>query len=118
MIFMRIFLMALLLCIVNRVDSVSADSLYQTKPASSFAVSASQKVEIFVTSWCKYCKALEAFLAQNRIRYTRYDVEKDAAGKKKYDSYGAPGFPLVKIGSKLIYGFDPAAILNAIRKEV
>ena len=57
-----------------------------------------KKVEIFVTSWCPYCRKLEAFLKQSQIEYTRYDVEKDEKGARLFEDLGGEGVPLVRVG--------------------
>jgi len=63
-------------------------------------------MEIFVTSWCPHCRDLENYLSSKRVQYTKYDIEKDAAGKSKYDQIGVRGVPVVKLGSTVITGFD------------
>jgi glutaredoxin len=65
-----------------------------------------KKIEIFVTSWCPHCRDLEAYLTSKNVQFVRYDIEKDAAGKAKYDQMGVRGVPVVKYGSTVIRGFD------------
>jgi len=72
-------------------------------------------VEIFVTEWCPYCRKLEAFLKKNRIKYTKYDVEKSALGKQKFAKIGGSGIPVTKVGDRIIRGYDPERILQLIR---
>jgi len=74
----------------------------------------SKKVEIFITDWCPYCRKLEKFLRPNKIKYKRYDIEKNSKGRKKYDRLGKGGVPIIKIGDQVIRGYDPEAILRAI----
>ena len=81
------------------------------------SLASGKKVEVFVTSWCPYCRNLEAFLSQKSIAYKSYDVEKDAVGKRIYQQLGGGGVPVVKIGTQVIRGFDPAAILNALDRR-
>ena len=75
----------------------------------------SKKVEIFVTSWCPYCKKLESFLKEKKIDYTRYDVEKDEAGAKIFEEIGGDGVPVIRVGKEVIHGYDPDAVLAALR---
>ncbi len=72
-------------------------------------------VEIFITSWCPYCRKLEQFLKAEHIPYRRYDIEANPQAKRVYDQFGIPGVPVIRIGSKLISGFDQTAILNALK---
>ena len=86
---------------------------------SSEAITAAAKknqVEIFVTSWCPYCKKLENFLNKNKIDYTRYDVEDGAKGAEEFDRLGGSGVPLVRIGQDIIEGYDPQEILASLKK--
>ncbi len=73
-----------------------------------------KKVEIFVTSWCGYCKRLETFLKENNIEYKRYDVEKDPKGAAIFAQIGGEGVPVSRVGNKVVQGFDPDAILEAL----
>ena len=72
-------------------------------------------VEIFVTSWCPYCKKLEKFLDEKSITYKKYDVEQDPTARSKYNQLKtSEGVPVIKIGSKVLQGFDPAQVLDAL----
>ena len=75
-----------------------------------------KKVEIFITSWCPYCQKLEKFLKSRNIKYTRYDIEKDSKGKRLYKQLNETGIPITRVGSKIIRGFNTAAILKALGK--
>ena len=97
-----LFLLAMLLVVPAQVPAAASDA-------------PTKKVEIFVTSWCPYCKKLESFLKKNHIDYTRYDVEQDAAGSKIFEEIGGEGVPVVRIGHNVIHGYDPDAVLAALR---
>jgi glutaredoxin len=72
---------------------------------------ATKKVEVFVTSWCPYCKKLEAHLQSRNIPYKRYDVEKDEAGADIFRSLGlGGGVPVTRVGNVVIEGFQPEKI--------
>lgn len=74
-------------------------------------------VDIFVTSSCEYCKKLERFFESNGICYTAFDIEKDDNARKKYKELGGRGVPLTRIGSLVVSGYNPDAILKAIERE-
>jgi glutaredoxin len=74
-------------------------------------------VEIFVTSWCGYCKQLEKFLDSQGIRYRAYDIEKDRDANNVYKELGGRGVPLTRVGSSVVRGYNPAAILRAVTNE-
>ena len=75
---------------------------------------ATPTVEVFVTSWCPYCKSLEAFLQARNIPYVRYDIEADSQGESIYRRLGGGGIPIVRIGSVVMRGFDPDSILRTL----
>ncbi len=90
----------------------------QTIPAlTSPATTGSKKIEVLVTSWCPYCKKLEKFLKEQRISYVRYDVEHDAKGMQIHNQLGGGGVPVTRIGSTVLRGFNPDAILQALGKK-
>jgi glutaredoxin len=74
-------------------------------------------VEVFVTSWCGYCRKLESFLKANRIRYSRYDIEKSSSARQRYEKLGGRGVPVVKIGSDVIRGYAPDAVLKRLKRR-
>lgn len=74
--------------------------------------STNKKIEIFVTSWCPYCKKLLASLDANGIAYMKYDIEKDSNAHAVYKSLGGGGVPLTRIGSTTVRGNDPEAIMR------
>lgn len=76
------------------------------------------RVEIFVTSWCPYCKLLEGHLKSSGIPYKKYDIEKDATGRRMHEELGGGGVPVTRVdGRTIIHGFDPAAIQSALRRK-
>lgn len=71
-------------------------------------------VEIFVTSWCGYCKMMEQVLDKKGIAYTTYDVEKDDNAAKTFRKLKGRGVPLVRVGSKIVYGYDPDTVVSYV----
>lgn len=67
-------------------------------------------VEIYVASWCPYCKALEKFLNARDIPYTRYDIEHDSEGIKRYHAMGSGEIPIIKVKGKTVRGFGVSAM--------
>lgn len=77
---------------------------------------ANASVELFVTSWCGYCRKLEQFLDAKGVSYTRYDIEKDADASQRYQQLGVRGVPVTRVDAAVIIGYDPAAIISALGK--
>lgn len=74
------------------------------------------EVELYVTSWCPYCKKAKAFFRQIRVPFKAYDVEKDpaaAARKKKLDTRS--GVPFAVINGVHVHGFAPDEYVKALK---
>jgi glutaredoxin-like YruB-family protein len=85
----------------------SVDTGSQTKPRERF----SGTVELYMTSWCGYCRKAEQYLKQKGIAYTAFDIEKDESAKRRYRELGGTGgVPLIQIGANQIRGYSPEAI--------
>ena len=68
------------------------------------------QVELYITSWCPYCKQAENFFRSQGIPFTSYDIEKDSSAaqrKEQLDSSG--GVPLAIINGQKIHGFSAEA---------
>ena len=82
----------------------------------SSAAFAMPKVEIFVTSWCPHCRALEAFLKEKKVSFNRYDIEKSPYGKRRHQELGGGGVPVMTIGKEVLKGFNREAVLEALER--
>jgi len=63
-------------------------------------------VELYVTSWCPYCKKAAAYFRDKGIAFTTYDIEKDASALLRFQQYGVQGVPLVIINGTPIAGYS------------
>ncbi|MCK5312450.1 MAG: glutaredoxin family protein [Desulfobacteraceae bacterium] len=73
------------------------------------------EVELFSTSWCKYCTMAREFLTANNIPFTEYDIDKDkVAAKRKKKLSGGSGVPFALINGKGVYGFSKATYARAL----
>jgi glutaredoxin len=71
-----------------------------------------QQVEVYLTSWCGYCKKMVRFLTEKGIPFTAYDIEKDKEAARVYRELGGRGVPLVRIGDNLVRGYNPGAVMG------
>ena len=75
------------------------------------------KVELYVTSWCPYCKQAIQYFQSKGITPAIYDIEKDkkaAARKKKLD--GRSGVPFAVVNGTPIHGYAPERYSTALKK--
>ncbi|BDV42021.1 NrdH-like redox domain-containing protein [Geotalea uraniireducens] len=71
-------------------------------------------VELYVTSWCGYCKKMERFLKEQGIPYVAYDVEQDRAAHERFIQLGGSGVPLARVGQRVVNGYNPEAVLRLL----
>ena len=75
-----------------------------------------QKVEIYSTSKCHYCKIVKEYLDDKGIEYTVHDVGIDLGKRKEMvEISGQMGVPVTKIGDKIIVGFKEDEINAALK---
>ena len=89
------------------------------KPAGDSTTQASAPhVDLYVTSWCPYCKKAMAFLRKNNIAFNTYDIEQDleAAARKQTLDPGYGGIPLAVINGAAIRGFSESSYQQALSK--
>ncbi len=76
----------------------------------------SDQVELYVTSWCPYCrKAIEFFRAKG-INCVVYDIERDEnAARRKRELDPRKGVPFAVVNGIKIHGYSEKAYLNALK---
>ena len=80
--------------------------------------STTHEIDLYVTSWCPYCKQAESWLDKQGLEYQRYDVEKDkAAAQRMYRLAGSGGIPFAVINGVSIKGWSPEAYAAALKKN-
>ena len=80
-----------------------------------------RQVIVYGTSWCGYCRMTREWLTDNGIAFVDKDIEQDSDAadelkRKANEQHVRPrGVPVVDAGGKLVMGFDPAALVEALR---
>jgi glutaredoxin len=87
-----------------KVNSISGPAVVSAFKASSPA--AKERVRIYTTTWCGYCKKAKAQLAARRVPFDEIDVETSDSGQREFASLGGRGVPVILIGSQRMDGFD------------
>ena len=80
-----------------------------SQPAAPKKERFSGTVEIYVTSWCGYCRQAQSYMKSRGIPFIAYDIEKDQAAKQRHRQLGGRGVPLIIIGSHRMSGFSEEA---------
>lgn len=86
--------------------------------AAGKAAVAAPQVELYITSWCPYCKQAEEFFRAQGIPFIAYDIEKDsAAARRKAELDSRGGVPLAIINGQKIHGYSAEAYREALKKK-
>jgi glutaredoxin len=77
---------------------------------------AGEKVVIYTTSRCGYCKKAKAWFNSKAIPYTEYDVENTNKGRRDYKKLAGRGVPIILVGDQRLNGFSKGRLGAALRK--
>ncbi|MGD2186167.1 MAG: glutaredoxin family protein [Desulfobacterales bacterium] len=73
-------------------------------------------VEIYVTSWCRYCHAAKNFFRSRGIEFTVYDIEKDRDAARRMMTFTKiKAVPFVVINGRGIQGYSEQAYELALK---
>ncbi len=76
----------------------------------------SDQVELYVTSWCPYCRQAIDFFRSRGINPVVYDIERDDnAARRKKELDPSKGVPFAVINGVKIHGFSDYAYLKALK---
>ena len=89
----------------------------QSTSAGAAASAGARRVVMYSTRWCGYCKKARKYFKANAIAFTEYDIEADAAARKRHKSLGGRGVPLILVGDKRLSGFSVASFNKIWRRK-
>lgn len=74
------------------------------------------KVKIYTTPTCGFCEMAKAFLSEQEIEYSAYDVSKDMDALREMIkiSGGARSVPVLSICNEVMVGFDRDRVKQAL----
>jgi glutaredoxin len=75
------------------------------------------RVVMFSAPGCGYCVKARDYLNQKGVVFEELDVNASEDARRRFESLGGRGVPLILIGERQISGFDPLAIQAALAKE-
>ncbi len=88
-----------------RVNTYSADS----------RTVSGEKVVLYTTQRCGYCKKAKQFLRQNNVSYTEYDIETSTKGRRDYKKLNGTGVPIILIGDRRMDGFSEGRMASMLK---
>lgn len=100
-------ILSILICGVNlsRVEAASDE-------ATDYSES-DKRVKFYMTTWCPYCRKMEAYLESAGIPYDKLDIEDNFRAKREYKALGSEGIPVLVINETVINGYDPDGVQAA-----
>lgn len=77
-----------------------------------------KKIIIYTTTYCPWCKATKEFLEKNGYVYEERNVEQNHEwANELIEKSGQYGVPVIDIEGKVIIGFSPEEISEALKNE-
>jgi glutaredoxin len=97
----------------NRLAPTILAADYQLVSAANYG---HPKVQVYLTSWCPWCKKTLEFFRTRGIKVQAYDIERDSsAAKRKRQLDSSRGVPTTVINGQVIHGYSPAAFERALK---
>ncbi len=76
-----------------------------------------KKIIIYTTSWCPFCDAAKEYFKNKGVEYEEKNVENDIQAREEMiEKSGQLGVPVIDIGGKIIVGFSPEEIEEALKE--
>ncbi len=76
------------------------------------------KIKIYTTPSCPWCAKTKEWLRQHKIPYTNLDVTKNPAAREEmFQKSGQMGVPVLDVNDTTIVGYDPQAIVKALKRK-
>lgn len=75
-----------------------------------------EKIKIYTTTFCPWCKMVEEFLSQNKIPFEEINVEKNPdKAKEMIKKSGQAAVPVIDINGQIIVGYDREKLKKALK---
>lgn len=75
-----------------------------------------QKVIIYSTPYCVYCKAAKEFFQEHDVKYEEKNVAQDEEARERMiKKSGQMGVPVIEVGDEVVVGFDAKKLSALLR---
>lgn len=75
------------------------------------------KIIMYSTSTCPYCKRLRKCFAQSKLKYEEKNIRKDFLAHYEFMALRARGVPVVLVGNDVVYGYGIEKLNNILSKS-
>jgi glutaredoxin len=79
------------------------------------AVAQGDKVKLYTTAWCGYCKKARAYLNARNIPFEDIDVETTDRGRREFREINGNGVPVIFVGDRRMNGYDQGGLQNMLK---
>ena len=74
-------------------------------------------VAIFTTDSCTYCAAAKKFLAEKKVVYTEFNLDRSEKARQVFGMLNGRGVPLIIVGERRLVGFDAGMLGRMLSEE-
>jgi len=74
-----------------------------------------ERVKLYTTTWCGYCKKARAYLRSRNIPFDDIDVETTDRGRREYREIGGNGVPVIFVGERRMDGYDQGGLQDMLK---
>lgn len=74
-----------------------------------------ERVRLYTTTWCGYCKKARAYLRSRNIPFDDIDVETTDRGRREYREIGGKGVPVIFVGERRMDGYDQGGLQDMLK---
>jgi glutaredoxin len=94
-------------------------NVYQTREIETISGKGNrrEKVVMYSTKRCGYCKQARQYFRRNAIPFKEYDVETSQKGKRDYKKMGGTGVPIIMLGQRRMNGFSEAGFSDFYSRQ-
>ncbi|PVV12536.1 MAG: hypothetical protein B6D77_05440 [gamma proteobacterium symbiont of Ctena orbiculata] len=92
-------------------------NIYQAPKYKPNTGSGREKVVMYSTKRCGYCKQARQYFKRKAIPYVEYDVETSQKGRRDYKKLGGRGVPIILVGERRLNGFSKAGFRRIYRNQ-
>ena len=75
------------------------------------------RVTLYSSANCPHCKRAREFLRSRKVPFQELDVGRSVKARKRLESLGARGVPVILVGDTRVDGFDPGRLARALREH-
>jgi glutaredoxin len=84
-------------------------------PEPKAAAVQGDRVKLYTTTWCGYCKKARAHLKSRNIPFDDIDVETTDRGRREYREIGGNGVPVIFVGERRMDGYDQGGLQDMLK---